>query len=299
MEIEDERMTLELEDPPPLLSLSELGDYEEQVKKHLEASNCTEQVADVMKALVDACHNHIQSQESEAVHRQPGSRVHMPSVYEMFSILLTSQVVEAHATAVSGFLHPLLEQFITNGWGGALTPTQMSDLLEAEICKREKIPNYFKSLLAESFVLSLCNQSEDDTLLSTVNGRVFAFLVTHATSDAGNELLLPMTWILTHSSISPEKLGSTVFPVLIEFLKHKTEDQFLQNDSAVVLSILRLVRDKCRNFSVDTVELIGKYLASGSNQTGRMYSAQWLKIAATENKSFLNVRTLTVLRNSE
>ena len=289
LEFKIEETIAEFEAPAPK-SLSELIDCEEQAEKYLEASNCTEEVTMALKALrvasqkqtdmSDQAHGSACSQLGENKMIETDAKV--ISLQEIFSTLLTSDLTEKQRGDETTFLYQLLENFITSEWDGELTPQEMSDLLRSNAFG-EATPNELKNLVAKSFVLSLNKHAKDVSFIQQVETQVFDCLVDYATTEAGNNFLLPVTQTLTHDSINPDQLNSEVFPKLTEFLKKMAVEQFLQND-AKVLSILRLIRLKCRSYSIDTAEMMFKYLESGLRQTGRLYCAQWLQLTVNQIK---------------
>ena len=110
-------------------------------------------------------------------------------------------------------------------------------------------------MTTKSFVLCLNKHSKDPSLISQVEKQVFNSLLPHTTTGAGNNLLLPVTQTLAQASINPDQLNSEIFSKLTEFLKNMAEEEFIQND-AVVPSILKLLRDKCKSYSTDTAEVM-------------------------------------------
>ena len=152
----------------------------------------------------------------------------------------------------------------------------MSNLLRSNAFK-EGTPNELKNLVAKSFVFSLSKHSKDASFITQVEKHVLECLVAHATTEAGNNLLLPVTKTLLHASTNSDQLNSEIFSKLTNFLRNMGEEDFLQNDSTVV-PILKLIRDKCRSYSMDTTAVMCKYLESGRSQTGRLYCTQWLQL---------------------
>ena len=167
----------------------------------------------------------------------------------------------------------LLEHGVTSEWSGTVTPEQMWELLKSEEFRAEVVvPNELKTWLAKKFILSLCDHCEDAMLFSRVSSTVFDFLVSHATNSDDTNLLQATTWILSHPSTKSEQLGPKVFSTLAEYLKTMREDQ-VRKEELTVLSILRLFEEKCKIYSTETIQILGKYLESGSHETGRIYSA--------------------------
>ena len=173
-------------------------------------------------------------------------------------------------------------------------PGNISDLVGSGGFNAQ-VPNELESLLAKSFYLSLNRFPEE--LYGTVNRRVFHFIVTHATSECVRELLPAVTWILTHWPTSPDQLDSALFDTLTDFLKNMEVQQFLKDDSAVP-SPLRLIGQKCRTFSLDTIEIAAHYLDIGWSQTGHVCSAKLLNRAAMENNVRMGQDQLNILQKS-
>ena len=302
--IEDQQILAELEQAETL-SPSELAYYEEQARTHLEKGSFTEEVAGIVQTLLVASERQAGTDETvkESVDglveetQLIESSAEATSLYDMFSTLLTSSTIQGISADVSEFLYPFIEHYISNGWGGVLTSKEMSDLLQVEAFKKaEVVPAELGGLLAKSFILTLRHHSEAGALISIVEEKVLDFIVTQATTNQDFNLLLHITWILTHSSTSPDQLGCAIFSKLVDFLKNMAEDQFLLNNSTVI-SVLRLIQDRCRTYSTDTIQVTSKYLESGISQAGRTYCAQWLKRAATEADMFLDEKTLTILKD--